>query len=131
LAGFQGGVNTPMAPFEASGARSDLLAFETVHHYRSTLWGSLGQQFRYGVGLRDFVLNTPDHFAMLPRTPRRALRFASNLVLRPLRKALQADSTAQLPAYLPVLFLLNAAYTAGVTAGCRAAARWCPLPGRP
>jgi GT2 family glycosyltransferase len=92
-------------------------AIEIVHHYRSTLQASLRQQFRYGVGLRDFVRKTPDHFALLPRTPRGALHFASNLALRPLKKALQADSTGQLLAYLPPLFLLNAAYTAGVIYG--------------
>lgn len=90
---------------------------EIVHHYRSTLRASLLQQFRYGIGLRDFVRKSPDHFAMLPRTPRKAMRFASNLVLRPLKKALQTDSAGQLLAYLPPLFLLNAAYTAGVFYG--------------
>lgn len=92
-------------------------AIEIVHHYRSTLPASLEQQFHYGLGLHDFVRKAPDHFAMLPSTPRGAWRFASNLVMRPLKKALQADSTPQLLAYLPMLFLLNAAYTAGVVYG--------------
>jgi hypothetical protein len=90
---------------------------EIVHHYRSTLSASLRQQFAYGLGLHDFVRKAPDHFALLPSTPRGAWRFASNMVMRPLKKALQAESTAQLAAYLPVLFLLNAAYTAGVVFG--------------
>jgi GT2 family glycosyltransferase len=92
-------------------------AIRIVHHYRPTLPASLRQQFDYGVGLHDFVRKAPDHFAMLPNTLRGAWRFASNLVMRPLKKALQAESTAQLAAYLPVLFLLNAAYTAGVVFG--------------
>ena len=92
-------------------------AIQIVHQYRSTLPASLQQQFWYGIGLHDFVRKAPDHFAVLPGTPRGAWRFASNLVLRPLKKALQADSTTQLVAYLPVLFLLNAAYTAGVVYG--------------
>jgi GT2 family glycosyltransferase len=92
-------------------------AIEIVHNYRATFPESLRQQFHYGVGLNDFVRKAPDHFALLPSTPRGAWRFASNLVMRPLKKALQADSTAQLAGYLPVLFMLNAAYTAGVVFG--------------
>jgi GT2 family glycosyltransferase len=92
-------------------------AIEIVHHYRPTLRASLRQQFSYGIGLRDFVRKRPDHFALLPSTPRGALRFASNLVMRPVKKALQTESTGQLLAYLPPLFLLNAAYTAGVLYG--------------
>ena len=92
-------------------------AIEIVHHYRPTLGASLRQQFGYGIGLRDFVRKRPDHFALLPRTPRGALHFVSNLAMRPLKKALQSDSTSQLLAYLPLLFLLNAAYTAGVVYG--------------
>ncbi len=79
-------------------------AIEIVHHYRPTLRASLSQQFRYGIGLPDFVRKRPDHFAMLPSTPRGARHFASNVVLRPLKKALQADSAAQLLAYLPPSF---------------------------
>ena len=45
------------------------------------------------------------------------LLIAGAFQFSPLKKALQSDSTAQLAAYLPVLFLLNAAYTAGVLFG--------------
>jgi GT2 family glycosyltransferase len=92
-------------------------AIEIVHDVRPTLRASLRQQFQYGVGLRDFVEKSPDHFALLPNTRRGLQRFASNLVMRPLKKALQTDSVAQLLAYFPALFLLNAAYTAGVVHG--------------
>jgi GT2 family glycosyltransferase len=92
-------------------------AIEIVHQVRPTLRTSLRQQFQYGVGLRDFVEKSPDHFALLPNTRRGMQRFASNLLMRPLKKALQADSVSQLLAYFPALFLLNAAYTAGVVYG--------------
>jgi GT2 family glycosyltransferase len=92
-------------------------AIEIVHQVRPTLHASLRQQFQYGIGLRDFVEKSPDHFALLPNTRRGMWRFTSNLLMRPLKKALQTDSVAQLLAFLPSLFLLNAAYTAGVVYG--------------
>jgi GT2 family glycosyltransferase len=90
---------------------------EIVHQVRPTMRASLRQQFQYGIGLRDFVEKSPDHFALLPNTRRGMQRFASNLVMRPLKKALQTDSVRELLAYFPALFLLNAAYTAGVVYG--------------
>ncbi len=92
-------------------------AVEIIHQLRPTLAATLRQQFQYGTGLRDFVEKAPDHFALLPNTPRGVRRFASNLALRPLKKALQTDSVIELLAYCPSLFRLNAAYTAGVVYG--------------
>jgi GT2 family glycosyltransferase len=74
---------------------------EIVHHYRSTLRASLEQQFRYGIGLRDFVRRVPTTSPCCPGRHERRCASPLNLVLRPLKKALQTDSNrtaASLPA---------------------------------
>jgi len=78
------------------------------------LAGIIRKQFFYGFNLYDFKKKHPRHPIVSANNFKGALYFLVNIIVGPVWRSIQAKTVRDVFLFFPVMFLMNASYTAGV-----------------